>query len=125
MKLKVETAPGMCFNMRDAQPLRFDEIPELQSMLEAYLRGPWAKWASMEIPRRKSISIYDKLFNLLQTIETEGAETALELVWGTGVALWQTDKHRVRYPLISHLLRLIRLGRTCLCASDHARCLHY
>lgn len=92
------------------KPLRFDEIPELQSMLEAYLRGPWAKWASMEIPRRKSISIYDKLFNLLQTIETEGAETALELVWGTGVALWQTDKHRVRYPLISHLVEVDPIG---------------
>ncbi len=92
------------------KPLQFDEFPELQSSFEAYLRGPWSRWSVSETPRRKSISIYDKLFNLLQTIETEGAETALELVWGIGVAIWQADKHRVRYPLISHLVEIDPIG---------------
>lgn len=92
------------------KPLRFDESATLQSHFAAYLSGPWSKWSVAEAPRRKSISIYDKLFNLLQTIETEGAETALELVWGIGVALWQTDKHRVRYPLLSQLVEIDPIG---------------
>lgn len=92
------------------KPLRFDESATLQSHFAAYLNGPWSKWSVAEAPRRKSISIYDKLFNLLQTIETEGAETALELVWGIGVALWQTDKHRVRYPLVSQLVEIDPIG---------------
>ena len=92
------------------QPLRFDERAVLQVQFDAYHNGPWSKWAASETPRRKSISIYDKLFNLLQTIETEGAETALELVWGIGVALWQHGNHRVRYPLISCLVELDPIG---------------
>jgi very-short-patch-repair endonuclease len=92
------------------KPLRFDESATLQSHFAAYLSGPWSKWSAAEAPRRKSISIYDKLFNLLQTIETEGAETALELVWGIGVTLWQTDKHRVRYPLLSQLVEIDPIG---------------
>lgn len=92
------------------KPLKFDDSAELIASFAEYLSGPWAKWAATEKPRRKSISIYDKLFNLLQTIETEGAETAYELVWGIGVALWQTDKHRVRYPLISQLVEIDPIG---------------
>ena len=92
------------------KPLIFDESEALISQFAAYLRGPWSKWSVAEAPRRKSIFIYDKLFNLLQTIETEGAETALELVWGIGVALWQTEKHRVRYPMLSQLVEIDPIG---------------
>jgi hypothetical protein len=59
------------------QDLFFEDDPTLVEALQAYIEGPWLKWATIEGPRRKSIGIYDKLFNLLQTIETEGAETAL------------------------------------------------
>jgi hypothetical protein len=96
---------------KDAQQdLFFEDDPALIEALQAYLEGPWAKWATIEGPRRKSIGIYDKLFNLLQTIETEGAETALELVWGIGVAVWNTGKHRLRYPLLSLLVEIDPIG---------------
>jgi hypothetical protein len=55
------------------KPLVFEEIPRLVSAFETYAKGPWQKWAETEKPRRTSIGIYDKLFNLLQTVETEGA----------------------------------------------------
>ena len=51
------------------KPLRFDESATLQSHFAAYLSGPWSKWSVAEAPRRKSISIYDKLFNLLPDIK--------------------------------------------------------
>lgn len=92
------------------QDLFFEDDPSLAETLQAYVEGPWHRWATVEAPRRKSISIYDKLFNLLQTIETEGAETALELVWGVGVAIWDTEKHRLRYPLLSMLVEIDPIG---------------
>ena len=96
---------------KDAEhDLFFEDDPMLAEALQAYLEGPWLKWATIEGPRRKSIGIYDKLFNLLQTIETEGAETALELVWGIGVAVWNTGKHRLRYPLLSLLVEIDPIG---------------
>ena len=88
------------------EPLVFDEIASLGIALDAYVSGPWRKWADSEKLRRRSIATYDKIFNLLQTIETEGAETALELVWGIGVAVWEKDGKRVRYPLLSRLVEI-------------------
>jgi very-short-patch-repair endonuclease len=88
------------------KPLVFEEIPSLVSAFETYVKGPWQKWAETEKPRRTSIGIYDKLFNLLQTVETEGAETAIELVWGIGVAVWNKGAQRVRYPLVSRLVEI-------------------
>jgi hypothetical protein len=88
------------------EPFIFDEVPGLSSAFEGYVDGAWAAWAETEMPHRKSIATYDKLFNLLQTIETEGAEIALELVWGIGVAVWDKNGKRVRYPLISRLVEI-------------------
>ena len=87
-------------------PLRYDELPELQAQFEHYLSSVWENWARVEAPRRRSIALYDRLFNLLQTIETEGAETAIELIWGIGVAVWSVQGRRVRYPLISRLVEI-------------------
>jgi transcription elongation GreA/GreB family factor/very-short-patch-repair endonuclease len=93
------------------KPLVFEENPSLVSAFQTYVNGPWKKWAEAERPRRTSIGIYDKLFNLLQTVETEGAETALELVWGIGVAVWNKDGNRVRYPLVSKLVEIDPISR--------------
>ena len=67
------------------QEINFDDAPERETAFAAYLNKQWAEWSIIEKPKRRSIAYYDKLFSLLQTIETEGAETALELVWGKGV----------------------------------------
>ena len=91
-------------------PLLFEADPALQSSYKIYLEEVWIPWSKGEIPRRRSVAIYDKLFNLLQTIETEGAESALELVWGIGVAVWQTEKQRVRYPLLGQLVEIDPIG---------------
>jgi hypothetical protein len=112
-------------------PLVFDEIPSLVSAFETYVDGPWKKWVETEKPRRASIGIYDKLFNLLQKVETEGAETALELVWGIGVAVWNKDGKRARYPLLSRLVEIdpispdMALRVPWLCAFVHGKCRRY
>jgi len=67
------------------QEINFYDAPERETVFTAYLDQQWSEWSIIEKPKRRSIAYYDKLFSLLQTIETEGAETALELVWGKGV----------------------------------------
>jgi very-short-patch-repair endonuclease len=89
----------------------FDDDPTREEAFTAYLEGAWKKWSYSEIPRRTSITVYDKLFNLLQTIETAGAETPLEVVWGIGIALWKPAGHpQLRYPLISRLVEIDPVG---------------
>src|SRR4051794_25715161 len=36
-----ETLPNL---KEPEKPLQFDELPELQSIFDAYVRGPWSKW---------------------------------------------------------------------------------
>jgi very-short-patch-repair endonuclease len=98
-----ETLPN---SEKPEEPLVFEDDSARVTALEGYRTGSWREWSEAEKPRRKSIATYDKLFNLLQTIETEGAETALELVWGIGVAVWNKDEKRIRYPLVSRLVEI-------------------
>lgn len=94
------------------QVIDFDDAPERETAYVNYLDQQWAEWAIIEKPKRRSIGYYDKLFNLLQTIETEGAETALELVWGIGVAVWKPEKHQaMRHPLLYRLVEIDPVGR--------------
>jgi hypothetical protein len=62
----------------------------------------WKPWSQTERPRRKAISVYNKLFALQQAIASEGAETPIELVWGIGHTVWKKDGHAtpVRHPLL-------------------------
>jgi len=94
------------------QDISFDDAPERGTAFNAYLEKQWHDWSINEKPKRLSIAYYDKLFNLLQTIETEGAETAMELVWGIGVAVWKPEKHQsVRHPLLCRLVEIDPVGR--------------
>jgi hypothetical protein len=89
----------------------FDDDPERETGFVKYVEGPWSEWSAGEIPRRDSIAVYDKLFNLLQSIETEGADTAQELVWGIGVAVWKPEGNSpFRHPLISRLVEIDPIG---------------
>ena len=94
------------------QEINFDDAPERETAFTTYLDKQWSEWSIIEKPKRRSIAYYDKLFNLLQTIETEGAETALELVWGIGVAVWKPENHpSVRHPLLCRLVEIDPVGR--------------
>lgn len=76
--------------------------PEIQELFDWYVENQWEPWAAAERPRRKAISIYNKLFALQQTISSEGAETPIELVWGIGYSTWKKDGYAtpIKYPLL-------------------------
>src|SRR5262249_18378659 len=60
----------------------------------------WDKWAELERPRRHSIALYSKLYQLHQRIISLGEDNPIELVWGIGVALWQRETTRIRSHII-------------------------
>lgn len=82
--------------------LKLGEHPEIKELFDWYVENQWEPWAIAERPRRKTISFYNKLFSLQQAIESEGAETPLELVWGLGFAAWKKDgfASTLRHPLL-------------------------
>lgn len=78
----------------------------LEAALHAYVRGPFAAWAREERARRRTIAIYGRLFILQQTMEADGADAPLELVWGLGVAQWKHPGGRICHPLITQLVEV-------------------
>jgi transcription elongation GreA/GreB family factor/very-short-patch-repair endonuclease len=81
-------------------------LKEVEAEVKAYIRGPWKVWADAERPRRETISVYEKLFGLFQTIETSGADKALEIVWGIGLARWRVKGQCIDHPLIEQSVEL-------------------
>jgi very-short-patch-repair endonuclease len=86
--------------------LRLDAQPRIKSAVTNYVSAVWAPWAEAEKPRRATIAIYDKFFSLYQTLQAEGVERPLEIVWGVGVARWKLRTHEIDHPLIEQLVEL-------------------
>jgi len=85
---------------------RLEKQPDIKSTVGAYLSGPWREWSEKEKPRRKTISIYEKIFALQESIATEDAENPTELVWGVGMALWKTEGHVIEHPILEALAEI-------------------
>jgi hypothetical protein len=86
--------------------LRLDECGYVETALDGYLREAWDPWAAEELPRRRAIRLYDRLFALHQSIETEGAGAPTEVVWGVGMAVWRQDREAISYPLLTQRVEL-------------------
>ncbi len=83
---------------------RLDNLPDIKDAIEAYMEGPWQEWSEIEKPRRETIKIYETLFNLQQSIQTQGQEKPLELVWGMGVARWRKEGQVVDHAIVEQLV---------------------
>jgi very-short-patch-repair endonuclease/Cdc6-like AAA superfamily ATPase len=87
----------------------FASLPKkenIEDQFKAYLTNAWQPWAAAEKRRRRTISLYAKLFTLKQQLEGGIVDAQLELTWGIGVAVWNMDKVSVSYPLITKLVEL-------------------
>jgi hypothetical protein len=80
--------------------LRLEDRPAVREALEAYSAGPWAKWAETEKPRRRSIAVYQRLFEVAQRLLQSGGTEALELVWGIGLSQWKRGAEFIDLPMI-------------------------
>lgn len=86
----------------EAKRERLQDRPDVKAQFDWYVEYMWKPWSQTERPRRKTISLYNKLFALQQAISSEGAETPLELVWGLGHAVWKKEGYQtpVKHPLL-------------------------
>ncbi len=86
--------------------LRLEDRPEIAREAEQYLSLSWLPWSVGERPRRRSIALYQKLFEVVQLSELGGAEQAIELVWGIGLSRWMKDGAVIDLPLIERLVEI-------------------
>lgn len=82
------------------------QLPDLQSQFDHYLKGPWAEWAEVERPRRRSIDFYNKLYQIHQRMQSLGADNPIEMVFGLGVARWKIDQQTLNLPLIEQQVEI-------------------
>ena len=78
--------------------LRLEDRPEVASAIDGWIAGPWADWAAEELPRRRTIALYQQLYKVFQM--REASETPIELIWGIGQVDWQKDGRIIDRPLL-------------------------
>lgn len=86
--------------------LRTARMTEFREAWKAHLDGTWAKWAEVERPRRRSIEIYNKLYEVQQRVTSSGEDNAIELIWGVGVARWEHSNGRINVPVLEQQVEL-------------------
>lgn len=79
---------------------RLENDPQAKVDIDNYLNEHWLLWSEEEKPRRETIKIYDSLFSLQQTIEAQGDEQPIELIWGIGISRWICEGHKINHPLL-------------------------
>jgi very-short-patch-repair endonuclease/transcription elongation GreA/GreB family factor len=80
--------------------LRLEDRPAIRNVLEAYCSGPWSHWSELEKPRRRSIAVYQRLFEIAQRLLQSGGSESIELVWGIGLARWKHLAEFIDLPMI-------------------------
>lgn len=86
--------------------LRLKNLPEFQALWQNYIDGPWTNWAEMERPRRRSIDLYNKIYQIYQRMIALGDDTPIEFVFGIGIARWLVNSQRINVPIIEQLVEI-------------------
>ncbi|QDP27338.1 AAA domain-containing protein [Bradyrhizobium cosmicum] len=86
--------------------LRLEDKPGIAAEAEQYVTLSWLPWSIAERPRRRSMALYQKLFEVVQLSELGGAEQTFELVWGIGLSRWVKDGAVIDLPLIERLVEI-------------------
>ncbi|MGO9683078.1 MAG: AAA domain-containing protein [Beijerinckiaceae bacterium] len=86
--------------------LRLDDRPTIATAIERWIAGPWTSWSTEEIPRRRTIALYQQLYKVFQLLEVGGAESSIELMWGIGVVHWQKDGVILDRPLLERRVEI-------------------
>ena len=94
--------PGSYFDIT----LRLEDRPAIREALEAYCSGPWAEWSEGEKPRRRSIAVYQRLFEIAQRLLQSGGTEAAELIWGIGIARWNRPEESIDIPMIERSVEI-------------------
>lgn len=82
----------------------FEQADEVASQLKAYTTLQWSPWAVEEKKRRLTIQLYGNLFTLKQQLEGSITDSQIEIVWGSGLCVWNMGGNKVCHPLITRLV---------------------
>lgn len=85
---------------------RLEKNPKIKQGIDQYLNEQWLIWSEEEKPRRETIKIYESLFSIQQTIESQGDEQPIEMVWGIGVVRWICEGHTLDIPLVEKIVEI-------------------
>ena len=86
--------------------LRLERMPEFRQGFAEWVDGPWSAWEQSEKPRRRSITFYNKLFEVQQRMSAMGDDVAIEVVMGVGIARWNHPAGKINAPLIEAISEL-------------------
>ena len=84
----------------------YEDAPLVRAQFATFLTTKWRPWADEEKRRRRTIRLYSQLFTLKHQLEGSIVEAQLELVWGVGLGIWNSNGAIVSYPLIGQLVEL-------------------
>ena len=84
----------------------YQETRLVRAQFATYLATKWRPWAEEEKRRRRTISLYSQLFTLKHQLEGSIVEAQLELVWGVGLGIWNSNGAIVSYPLVGQLVEM-------------------
>ncbi len=93
---KKDEQPGAYFDVM----LRLEDRQQMREKLEAYCAAPWAEWAEREKPLRRSIAVFQRLFEIAQRLLQSGGSESVELIWGIGVARWNRAAEAIDLPMV-------------------------
>jgi very-short-patch-repair endonuclease len=85
--------------MREAS-VRLEGQPAIASAIQSWIAGPWAAWATEEMPRRRTIALYQQLYKIFQMVDSGVADSPVEVIWGIGVVRWQKEGRVIDRPLL-------------------------
>jgi hypothetical protein len=91
-----DETPGAYFDVS----MRLEDRSTIPEAWETYCAGPWAEWAEYEKPRRRSIAIYQRLFEIAQRLLQSGGNESVELVCGIGLTRWSRPEESIDLPMI-------------------------
>ncbi len=96
-------------------PMSFEHFPQreaVEAQFKEYLERQWQPWSEDERPRRRSLSLYNRLYTVKQRLEGDISDVQLELAWGIGMVVWEKDGKKISYPVMSRLVELTLNERT-------------
>ncbi|WP_257167102.1 helicase [Bradyrhizobium sp. SRS-191] len=86
--------------------LHLEHRSDLVERLDHYLSGPWAAWAAIERPRRRTIAIHQRLREMARAADSGDHHRGCEIVWGLGVSRWRRHGHELDLPLLERLVTI-------------------
>lgn len=86
--------------------LRLVDRPHIAEAVTKWIAETWTAWSVSELPRRKTIALYQVLYKIFQLMEIGGAESPIELIWGVGVVHWQKEGRIIDRPLLERRVEI-------------------